>query len=104
MRLHIASYTEKSLSLAWERHPAAAAYRVFWADRETERRFFKPLPVTEAAACHFPRVPDRPYRFYVQALDAAGAVLAESDVAVSAVKTVPQPQLERLDRGLVAVG
>ena len=104
MRLHIASYTEKSLSLAWERHPAAAAYRVFWADMETEHCVYKPLPVTVAAACHFPRVPDRPYRFYVQALDAAGAVLAESDVAVSAVKTVPQPQLERLDRGLVAVG
>ncbi|MBP3648941.1 MAG: hypothetical protein J6K73_04065, partial [Clostridia bacterium] len=64
---------------------------------------FKPLPDTTETACDFPRIPDRPYRLYVQALDNSGSPIATSETAVTPVLITPKPQLEILDRGLVAV-
>jgi len=103
MHLSIGAVSEKGLTLHWEAVPGAASYRIFWADRETARPFFKALPDTAETSCRFGRIPDRPYRFYGQALDAAGCVLVESETVISSVAVVPNPQLEALDRGLVAV-
>ncbi len=93
----------KKLRLHWDGVAGAVSYRVFWSDRETALEYFKALPDVKGAECTFPRVADRPYRFYVVALDDDEKELARSAVAVSPVLVVPQPQLEALQRGLVAV-
>lgn len=103
MNVQICGIRRDGLSLKWDAVEGAAAYRVFWADRETTREHFKALPDTADTACDFRRVPDRPYRFFVQALDASGGILGTSETVMSPAAVVPQPQLERLDRGLVAV-
>ena len=91
------------LTLQWDKEAGAAKYRLFWSDRETAAENFKPLPDTTETACDFPRIPDRPYRLYVQALDNSGNAVATSETAVTPVLLTPKPQLETLDRGLVAV-
>ncbi|MBQ2954648.1 MAG: rhamnogalacturonan lyase [Clostridia bacterium] len=97
------TFDNRALHLDWDAQPGAAAYRVLWADRETAREHFKPLPPVMEPTLIFPRLPDRPYRFFVEALDAQGGVLAVSQMAVSEACVTPEPQLERLGRGLVAV-
>lgn len=92
-----------TLRLSWTKVPQAASYRVFWSDRETETCYFKPLPEESDTTCLFPRLPDRPYRLYVVALDAQGKELARSQQVQSQVLVKPMPQLEMLNRGLVAV-
>ena len=103
MNIRISAADATHVRLDWHAAQGAAAYRVFWSDRDTAPEHFKPLPDVDDTALTFPRIADRPYRFCVEALDASGCVLATSALAVSEVLTVPQPQLEALDRGLVAV-
>lgn len=103
MNLRIRSTGAAGITLCWNAQPQATAYRVFWSDRETAPSFFKALPDTTGTAFAFPRLPDRPYRFYVQALDTSGHVLRTSDTVISDIAVRTQPQLEKLDRGLVAV-
>ena len=103
MNLHIHSQTERHFSLAWNAVEGAASYCVRWSDRETAAEHFKPLTPLAGTVCEFPRLADRPYRIFVQALDPQGGVLRQSGLLITPVLTVPQPQLEQLDRGLVAV-
>lgn len=92
-----------TLSLKWDAVGDAAAYRVFWSDRETAEENFKSLPDVKETVCVFPRLADRPYRFYAAALDAEGREIQRSGQVVSPVLVTPAPQLEELRRGLVAV-
>lgn len=92
-----------ALSLQWDAVEGAAAYRVFWSDRETAEENFKSLPDVKETVCAFPRLADRPYRFYAAALDAEGREIQRSGQVVSPVLVTPAPQLEELRRGLVAV-
>ena len=102
MNIRITAAAGARLHLDWNAVEGAAAYRVRWSDRETAPENYKAIPADDTAL-EFPRLADRPYRFYVEALDASGCVLASSAEAVSDVLTIPQPQLETLNRGLVAV-
>ena len=92
-----------TLSLKWDAVEGAAAYRVFWSDRETAEENFKSLPDVKETVCVFPRLADRLYRFYAAALDAQGKELQRSGLVTSSVLVKPAPQLEELHRGLVAV-
>ncbi|MBP3636039.1 MAG: rhamnogalacturonan lyase [Clostridia bacterium] len=103
MELRLVNADRQGLCLAWDAADGAAAYVLHWSDRETALENYKPLPACNGLTCRFDRVPDRPYRLYVKAVDAAERVLAQSDVLVTPVSVIPAPQLETLDRGLVAV-
>ena len=102
MTLRILSSGPDGLHLTWAPVPGAASYALRWADRDTDACHYKRIPCPEPA-CRFPRLPDRPYRLFAEALDGAGHVLARTETLVTPVTAVPHPQLEKLDRGLVAV-
>ena len=103
MNIRITPAADARLLLSWDACPGAASYRLRWSDRETTPGNYKALPASPDTTLRFPRIANRPYRFYAEALDAAGTVIATGAEAVAPVTTVPQPQLEALDRGLVAV-
>ena len=103
MKLTIVNQTRAATALCWETYPGAASYRLCWSDRETDFRHYRRLQPTAACTAEFVRVTDRPYYLRVEALDAQGCVLCVSDEAVTSVTHAPQPQLEKLNRGLVAV-
>ena len=102
MKIQLLSCDNKGLRLAWDAVPGAASYALLWSDRETAIANYKAIPCA-APECLFPRVADRPYRLCASALAADGRVLAQSEVITTPVAAVPQPQLEKLERGLVAV-
>lgn len=103
MKITLLKQSSCSASITWDALPGAAAYRLCWSDRETALIHYKRLPAQPDTACEFQRIADRPYRLRVEALDADGCVLDVSDELVTSVHHIPQPQLETLDRGLVAV-
>lgn len=102
MKLQILSSDAKGHSLSWDAVTGAASYGLCWSDRETDPSFCKAISVNETA-CDFHRIPDRPYRFFVKALDKNGNCIGQSTVITAPVTFQPKPQLETLDRGLVAV-
>ncbi len=102
MKLHV-EIKDYRIHLHWTPVPEATAYRVFWSDRETQPEYYKAMNETPNAHLEFLRIPDRPYHFFVQALNPHGNVLVVSTPVTSPVAIIPEPQLERLDRGLVAI-
>ncbi len=103
MKLTIVSQTNLCTSLQWEAQEGAAAYQLCWSDRETDFRDYKRLSPVADCFTTFHRITDRPYYLRVEALAEQGHVLGVSDELVTPVTHVPAPQLEKLNRGLVAV-
>lgn len=100
------AFTEASadgVTLHWNPVAGAQTYRVLWSDRNTQETQYKPLPPTGQTSFRFARAAHVPYWLRVQALDAQGAVVAESGPARTPIGYMPRPQLENLGRGLVAV-
>ena len=103
LRISLADLGPDGVTLTWKPYPGVRSYRVLWTDRDTPARLFKALPPVTGTAFRFRRSTEIPYDIKVQALDAGGAVLAESPVVRTPVGRIRRPQLEELGRGLVAV-
>ena len=103
MDIRLLHQDAQSCTVIWDEVPGASAYQLCWSDRETDFACYKRLPGQADTSCVFRRVTDRPYRLRAEALDIAGRVLAVSEELVTPVHHVPAPQLEKLNRGLVAV-
>lgn len=103
MELTLLKTERNGVTVGWQPLPGAAAYRLLWSDRQGSTVQFKPLPPTGATTARLERSTHRPYWLRVQALDASGAVLAQSPTLQTPVAWVQQPQQEALGRGLVAV-
>ena len=102
MQLSILSSGKEGIRLEWSAVPGAASYVLYWADRETDPACYKPLPAA-GTACAFPRQADRPYRFYVAAYGQDGSLVEKSGILTAEATVTPEPRLEKLGRGLVAV-
>ncbi len=99
----ILSQTAQSTTIAWTPAEKAARYRVLWSDRQGEEVRYKTAGECADTAFCFRRSTHIPYYLRVEALDAAGKVIAESAPVRTPVGRVLRPQLEALSRGLVAV-
>ena len=91
MNIRITPAADARLLLSWDACPGAASYRLRWSDRETTPGNYKALPASPDTTLRFPRIANRPYRFYAEALDAAGTVIATGAEAVAPVTTTPSP-------------
>lgn len=103
MKLTIVHQTAACTRLSWDAFPGASAYQLCWSDRETAASYYKRLPVTADLTMDFCRATDRPYYLRVEALADNGSLLSVSDEIVTPVTYTPAPQLETLNRGLVAI-
>ncbi|WP_185971074.1 FIMAH domain-containing protein [Alkalicoccobacillus porphyridii] len=102
LELKISEVTESSVSLSWEEVDAAEAYHVYWADKNTETMEFKLLETVNTTSFTFKRSTHVPHYFKVAPV-ANGKEKDHSNTVRSEIKKDFQPQLEDLDRGLVAV-
>ena len=102
MELKIADVTESSVSLSWVEVKKANSYNVYWADKNTETMKFELLGNVETTSFTFDRSTHVPHYFKVAPV-IDGEEGEESETTRSEVKKIFNPQLEELDRGLVAV-
>ncbi len=111
MELRIERLEDDSVEVAWEAAPGAAAYRVLWSDVDRETAKYRELAVTKETSCTLKKATHVPHFLKVEALDQnpgepesqGAAVVAVSSVLRTPVKKVFHRQLEKLNRGLLAV-
>src|SRR5699024_7537343 len=103
MILTILSQDAHSTTVVWPAVAGAARYALLWSDRFSDTVRFKTAAETAETSFRFVRSTHIPYYLKARAFDAAGALLAESEVLTTPVARVLRPQLEPLGRGLVAL-
>ena len=108
IKLYLKEAEEDAVRFAWERIPEKegikeAVYEVYWADRYTPHMKYKWIAQTKETEYVLRRSAHIPHYLRVEAKSAEGRTLGESAVLKTPVKKVLRPQLERLNRGLVAL-
>nr|WP_223292430.1 rhamnogalacturonan lyase [Salipaludibacillus neizhouensis] len=100
--LEITNLTKDSVSLSWSAHEEADVYRIYWADKDTEKMRYKHIETTTGTSHTFKRSTHKKHYFKVAAvINEKEAEISET--VVSDTKNEFNIQLENLDRGLVAI-
>ncbi len=102
LNLHLCDVTDDEVKLSWNEIENAEKYIVYWADTELATAKFKEAGSTEKNEFVFKRSTFAPWYFKVSAV-INGKEAVFSQVIHSPVKKVFNEQLEKLDRGLIAV-
>lgn len=102
MELRIDKITDQEIQVSWDQVEGAKNYRLLWKDRERVSMSPKALPLTSELYATLKKMPRIPYYLTVQALR-DGEVIEESRELKTPVTTVLHEQLEKINRGLVAV-
>lgn len=109
IKLYLKEAEEDAVRIAWERIPedegkGETVYEVYWADRYTPHMKYKRIEQTKETEYVLRRSAHIPHYLRVEAREMAdGRKTGESAVLKTPVKKVIKPQLERLNRGLVAL-
>ena len=102
MKMKVLELADDSVLVGWEPVPGAESYRVYWADRNTESMVYKRVAETGACQYRLNKATHLPHYFYVEAVSQNG-VIGKSEILKTPVRKVFRPQLEKLNRGLIAV-
>ena len=102
MNLQVLELADDYVTIGWIPVKGADMYLVFWADRNTPTMRYKCLTKTESTQYRLNKATHVPHYFYVEA-QADGQVIKTSKTLKTQVKKVFHPQLEKLNRGLIAV-
>lgn len=102
MKVWIKKMEDDSVTIAWERQERAESYRVYWADADTPFMEYRLMAETEEQEYTLRKATHVPHFFKVAAA-ADGKDVIYSDVLRTPVKKVFHEQLEKLNRGLIAV-
>lgn len=102
MKLWVSELEDTCIRLSWEPVSQAQAYRLYWADKDTETVRFKCLIKTEETGTVVRKATHLKHYFKVAA-EKDGRIIEESSLVETQIKKVFHPQLERLSRGLAAV-
>ena len=97
----VVSARADSVEIAWEYGGACDFFRVLWSDRMSENMQMKPVWEGGERTFTFFRSTHFPHYFRIQAVRGED-VLEESETLVSPVGRKLEPQLEKLNRGLIA--
>ncbi|MBO4416391.1 MAG: rhamnogalacturonan lyase [Lachnospiraceae bacterium] len=102
MKIKISEITKKSITVSWEAVDDADSYALFWGDKDSPTFVYekiyegKECSYTENISTHIP------YYFYAEAYK-DGEVLERSEKIRSEAAYRLDPQLEKLNRGIVAI-
>ena len=99
--LNLAEIDEHGAQITWDEVPGADTYRVYWADRNTKTMQYRFMSEQKECRFHLNKSTHVPHFLYVEA--AAGDKVIKSEVLRTPLKRVMKPQLEKLNRGLIAV-
>lgn len=102
MKIQVLELADNDVVIGWDAVPGADTYRVFWADRNPPGMVYKCLGETEACQFRLNKATHVPHYLRVEALF-QGQAVAKSDTLKTPIKKVFHPQLEKLNRGLIAV-
>ena len=102
MRVKVQEIADAYVKISWDAVAGASAYRIFWADRRTETMVYKQMAETTDLSYTLQRATHIPHYLYVEAVDGE-KTLEKSDLIRTPVKKIFHPQLEKLNRGLVAI-
>lgn len=95
---------EKTLSIHWEYDGKYTFFKLLWTDRITSRSVFRAVWEGENKTLEWKRTTKIKQYFKLQAVDEeTDQVIAESPVFSSDILKAEEPQLEKLDRGLIVV-
>lgn len=94
--------SEDRIDLQWERVEGAGEYRVYWSDRYTPDMVYRCVAVTGETGFTLQKATHIPHYLKVEAWK-DGKKTEESPVLKTPVKKRFREQLERLNRGLIAV-
>ncbi len=128
IQLNITEVGEDFLRLSWEDVARQVTYRVYWADRYSPQMEYKCLAETQETSYVLHKSTHIPHYLYVEAVALseipvnntavdmaddpneatgdeanAGEVIARSEIVKTPIGRVLQEQLEKLNRGLIAV-
>lgn len=96
--------SSKTLSIKWEYTGECSFFRLLWTDRLTSRAVFRAVWEGTEQQCTWSRSTRKPHYFKLQAVDEENdRVPEESPVFRSEAADAEEPQLEKLNRGLIAV-
>lgn len=102
IQLNITEVGEEFVKLAWDDVAGQVIYCVYWADRYSPQMEYKCVAETGESSYTLCRSTHIPHYLYVEVI-AAGEVIAKSEIVKTPVGRVLHEQLEKLNRGLIAV-
>lgn len=102
VRLGINELDDRYVTIGWDAVDAAERYAVYWADKDIPTMKYKQMTITDACSYTLKKATHVPHYLKVAALK-GGEEFACSDVLKTPVKKIFHEQLEKLNRGLVAI-
>ncbi|HCR40815.1 MAG TPA: rhamnogalacturonan lyase, partial [Lachnospiraceae bacterium] len=100
--LRVEKLEDEYLIIAWESPKKADCYRVYWADKDTLTMKYKMVGETKECRFLLKKATHVPHYFKVAAV-CHGVEQEASPVLKTPIKKVFHEQLEKLNRGLVAI-
>ena len=101
--LRIKEVSDFYIDFVWRQVEGASVYELMWKDRKRESMHYKSYVKTHETAARFNKASHIPYYVYVMAKDENGETIAKSCEIKTPIHKVFNEQLEKTDRGLVAV-
>ncbi len=102
MNLVIREIDKKQVTIGWDPVASAEEYEVFWADADTPGMCYRKMEATKECAYTLKKSTHIPHYIYVEACK-GGEVLKKSSLLKTPVHYKLDQQLEKLNRGLIAV-
>ncbi len=102
MKIEVCNIDKQYVEVKWEEVPGADKYIVYWADADTPNMQYKKMEETAESTCTIHKSTHIHQYIYVEARK-EGEVLEKSEILCTPVHYRLREQLERLDRGLIAV-
>ena len=102
MNLVIREIDKKHVTIGWDPVASAEEYEVFWADADTPGMCYRKMEATKECAYTLKKSTHIPHYIYVEACK-GGEVLKKSSLLKTPVHYKLNQQLEKLNRGLIAV-
>ena len=101
MQIRLTDINDASLTISWDKEPDALSYTIFFANKNTPKMKYKELATIKENHFTLPYATHIPYYFKIRTNLEGGSRI--SDVFQTPVHKVLNEQLEKLNRGLIAV-
>ncbi len=94
---------DETITLSWEKLTQATSYHIYWADYPHDTMQYVCLGTTSALSYSVKKSTHVPHYFKIIGVDEKGEVVATSKVLKTPIYRQLDEQLEKLNRGLIAV-
>lgn len=102
MRVSVKNIEKLQVTIAWEKVENASEYAVFWADYDSETMVYEKRYTGTELEFTLNKSTHVPHYFYVEAYE-NGKLLEKSETLKTEITYKLEPQLEKINRGLVAI-